>query len=302
LRPRGIFTLTFCALSAAAVWGQPTITEYPLPTASSNPAGIVKGADGNIWFTETAANKIGKITSGGFVTEYVVPTASSLPAGITAGLDGNIWFTEYNGNKIGRITPSGTVTDKPTKAAAYATEHNLWYPNEVRGNDYFTHRPAANIDFGNPEARRWFWEHLEPAFRAGMTGWWSDEADRDGENLFNNFQFLNMGRSLYDGQRSISTERVWSINRNYYAGALRYGYAEWSGDINTGFQSMAYQRKRMIATLNLGEPEWSMDTGGYNGHPTPENYARWMEFGAFVPFSPYMAAVTRSGSHGCTGP
>ena len=172
---------------------------------------------------------------------------------------------------------------QPTKAAAYATEHNLWYPNEIRGNDYFTHRPAANIDFGNAEARKWFWEHLEPAFRAGMTGWWSDEADRDGENLFNNFQFLNMGRSLYDGQRSISSERVWSINRNYYTGALRYGYAEWSGDINTGFQSMAYQRKRMIATLNLGEPEWSMDTGGYNGHPTPENYARWMQFGAFVP-------------------
>ena len=46
---------------------------------------------------------------------------------------------------------------------------------------------------------------------------------------------------------------------------------------------MAYQRKRMIATLNLGEPEWSMDTGGYNGHPNSENYARWMEFGAFVP-------------------
>ena len=46
---------------------------------------------------------------------------------------------------------------------------------------------------------------------------------------------------------------------------------------------MAYQRKRMIATLNVGEPEWSMDTGGYNGQPTPENYARWMEFGAFVP-------------------
>ena len=104
------------------------------------------------------------------------------------------------------------VDGQPTKAADYATEHNLWYPNEVRGNDYFTRRPAANIDFGKPEARKWFWDHLEPAFRAGMTGWWNDEADRDGENVFNNFQFMNMARSLYDGQRSISSERVWSIN------------------------------------------------------------------------------------------
>jgi alpha-glucosidase len=172
---------------------------------------------------------------------------------------------------------------QPTKAAEYATEFGYWYPNEVRGNDYFTHRPAANIDFGNPGARKWFWDHLEPAFRAGMAGWWNDEADQDGQNVFGNFQFMNMARAIYEGQRSVSSERVWSINRNYYAGALRYGYAEWSGDIRTGFQSMAYQRKRMIATLNVGEPQWSMDTGGFSGHPTPENYARWMEFGAFVP-------------------
>jgi len=94
---------------------------------------------------------------------------------------------------------------------------------------------------------------------------------------------MNMGRTLYEGQRSVSNERAWSINRNYYLGAVRYSYAEWSGDISTGFQSMAYQCRRMISTLNLGESEWSMDTGGFSGHPTPENYARWMEFAAFVP-------------------
>jgi alpha-glucosidase (family GH31 glycosyl hydrolase) len=176
-------------------------------------------------------------------------------------------------------TPDGS----PTKAAQYATEHNLWYPKEERGNDYFTHRPAANLDFGNPETRKWFWDNLVPAFKAGMAGWWSDEADRDGKNVFNNFQFMNMARALYEGQRAISNERAWSINRNYYIGAVRYSYAEWSGDIGTGFQTMAYQRRRMISTLDLGEPAWSMDTGGFNGHPTPENYARWMEFGAFVP-------------------
>jgi len=175
------------------------------------------------------------------------------------------------------------IDGQPTEAAAYATEHNLWYPNEVRGDDYFTHRPAANIDFGNPEARKWFWDHLVPAFRTGMAGWWNDEADENGRALFNNFQFMNMARSLYEGQRSISNERAWSINRNYYVGAVRYSYAEWSGDISTGFQSMAYQRRRMISTLDLGESAWSMDTGGFSGHPTPENYARWMEFGAFVP-------------------
>jgi len=171
----------------------------------------------------------------------------------------------------------------PTEASRYATEHNLWYPNEIRENDYVTHRLAGNLDFANPEARRWYWEHLIPSFKAGITGWWNDEADHTSKLLFNNFEHFNMARALYDGQRSISNERVWSINRNYYLGASRYGYAEWSGDITTGFPSMAYQRTRMIAALDLGLQHWSMDTGGFIGNPTPENYARWVEFATFVP-------------------
>ncbi len=175
------------------------------------------------------------------------------------------------------------VDGKPTEASAYATAHDFWYPDEKRTNDYFTHRLAGNLDFRKAPVRSWYWEHLRPAFQAGMTGWWNDEADYNDTTLFSNFQHLNMGRMLYEGQRADSSERVWSINRNYYLGAVRYGYAEWSGDVTTGFQSMAVQRRRMIATLNLGEPHWSMDVGGFAGHPTPQNYARWMQFGAFVP-------------------
>jgi alpha-glucosidase len=173
--------------------------------------------------------------------------------------------------------------NKPTEAAAYATEHNLWYPNEPVEPDYFSHRPARDLDFNVPLTRNWFWEHLRPAFQAGMVAWWDDEADVSYKTIFNNFQFLNMGRMLYDGQRADSNLRVWSINRAFYLGASRYGYAGWSGDIATGFASMAFQRRRMLAALDTGEFHWSMDTGGFSGHPSPENYARWVEFAAFVP-------------------
>lgn len=176
-------------------------------------------------------------------------------------------------------TPDG----QPTTQAQYASDHNFWYPKEPPIVDYFSHRLSKDINFADPAARTWFWQHMEPAFRSGIAGWWNDEADSNEILTFDNFQFLNMGRAEYEGQRSVSNERAWSINRNYYLGAVRYGYAEWSGDIDTGFQSMAYQRRRMIATLDLGEPEWSMDTGGFHGNPTPQNYARWMEFAAFVP-------------------
>jgi alpha-glucosidase len=179
-------------------------------------------------------------------------------------------------------------TNELDEAAAFAEAHGLWYPGEPPSKE----RPMIrNLDLGNPGARSWYWQHLEPAFDSGIVAWWNDEADHCYPNWpisreiynFNNFQFFNMGRMLYEGQRGHSDLRVWSLNRNYYLGAQRYGYAEWSGDIQTGFQSMQDQRARMLATLDLGEPHWSMDTGGFSGHPSPENYARWMEFGAFVP-------------------
>lgn len=172
---------------------------------------------------------------------------------------------------------------QPTAAAAYATDHDFWYPGEAASEDYFSHRMTRDIDFNNPDARSWFWEHLKPAFRSGMLGWWNDEADTIGSTTFNNFQFMNMGRMIYDGQRADSNLRVWSINRNFYLGASRYGYAGWSGDIQSGFASMALQPKRMLAALDTGEFNWSMDTGGFHGHPSPENYTRWIEFAAFVP-------------------
>jgi alpha-glucosidase len=185
------------------------------------------------------------------------------------------------------VYKNGSTTEMD-QAAAYADAHGFWYPDEPPLKGAPTIR---DLDFANPETRAWFWKHLEPAFEAGMTAWWNDEADSTYPNWpdsrdiysFNNFQFFNMGRMLYEGQRQHSDLRVWSINRNFYSGAQRYGYAEWSGDIETGFESMQDQRMRMLATLDLGEPHWSMDTGGFFSHPSAENYARWMEFAAFVP-------------------
>jgi streptogramin lyase len=96
------------------------ITEYTLPantlppgppgTSNSGPQTITVGSDGNLWFTETNNDKIGKITPAGVITEYPIP-AGSYPFAIVAGLDGNLWFTELHRNKVGRITPSGTLTE-----------------------------------------------------------------------------------------------------------------------------------------------------------------------------------------------
>jgi streptogramin lyase len=50
--------------------------------------------DGNLWFTEFMANKIGRITPSGTITEFVVPTASSEPQAIKGHIDGTIWLRD----------------------------------------------------------------------------------------------------------------------------------------------------------------------------------------------------------------
>jgi virginiamycin B lyase len=66
---------------------------------------ITTGPDGNLWFTENVAGKVGRVTPSGTITEFATPTSGSGPDFITTGLDGNLWFTEYNVGKIGKINP-----------------------------------------------------------------------------------------------------------------------------------------------------------------------------------------------------
>ncbi|MDC0710475.1 glycoside hydrolase family 31 protein [Stigmatella sp. ncwal1] len=170
-----------------------------------------------------------------------------------------------------------------TVQGQWARSNNCFYPGRADYNEYFSGRPANDVDFSKQTCRDWFWQHSRQMFDSGIAGWWNDEADEANGTLFDSLQHFNMQRALYDGQRAVSDQRVFSLNRNFYLGAQRYGYGMWSGDIDSGFASMAEQRTRMLTSVNLGETKWGMDIGGFNGDPSPENYARWMQFGAFVP-------------------
>jgi alpha-glucosidase len=148
--------------------------------------------------------------------------------------------------------------------------------------DYFSGKQVGRLNFNNPAVRKWYWESFalqEHSYEKGITGYWNDEADEYGGNLM----FMQMQRAEYEGQRAYNDKRVWSINRNFYTGAQRYAYGLWSGDIQSGFTSMANQRLFMLSSITLGVPWWGMDIGGFQSTPTSENYYRWIQFGAFVP-------------------
>jgi virginiamycin B lyase len=92
-------------------------------TTDHAPYQMTIGPDGNLWFTESAANRIGRIMlttslpgappQTVSVSEYCLTPSTQPPPenttndpfGITAGPDGNVWFTEQIGHRIGRINP-----------------------------------------------------------------------------------------------------------------------------------------------------------------------------------------------------
>ena len=128
-------TLAGLAVSAGPAASATAFTEYPL-AANSAPQGMAAGPDGNLWFVENTASKVGYITPKGAVTEFALAQYSA-PIAIAAGPDGNMWFTETN--KIGRVTHAGEITLFALPSGGFpqgitaGPDGNLWFAENFRG-------------------------------------------------------------------------------------------------------------------------------------------------------------------------
>jgi virginiamycin B lyase len=151
---RNIFVVLFCAsllsgcgLGAAFHWpaatqsalsypdahahtGKRSITVYPIPSGAS-PFGIVRGPDGNMWFTEQfPSGSIGRVTPSGVVTEFRVSKSGDEKC-IIAGR-GVLWFASNQSRLIGKISTSGHATTYTAPGiapycVALGSDANVWF-------------------------------------------------------------------------------------------------------------------------------------------------------------------------------
>lgn len=177
------------------------------------------------------------------------------------------------------------------------------------------------FDAYDPAARDIFWRHFRTGlFDTGIDGWWMDATEpsfREGftqrkqeartksagkthlgafHRYLNTYSLVWTG-DLYGRLRAAAPERrPLLFTRSAFAGQQRYGTAVWSGDIVASWETM---KRQLAAGVNLaasGFPYWTFDTGGFyvtdNGGIYPrgladpaykELYARWFQFGAFLP-------------------
>lgn len=122
------------ASQIAKVSSQGIVTEYRLPTGNAQP-GQMQFWGTMIWFTETAAHKLGRIDQNSQIVEFSLHSAPDQLA--TAGSEqqnGQLWFTEPTIRKVGLITFDGQISEFPLPATVSNLDTvtgdsvgNLWF-------------------------------------------------------------------------------------------------------------------------------------------------------------------------------
>jgi virginiamycin B lyase len=67
-----------------------------IPTAGAGLASITAGPDGNMWFTERAPRKIGRVDASGTFAEFPTPAGAPAPQQIFPGPNGTLWAIACN--------------------------------------------------------------------------------------------------------------------------------------------------------------------------------------------------------------
>jgi streptogramin lyase len=91
-------------VGAGPAAAQACATHVLHPANVAQPTSIVTGPDGNLWFTSSANDRIGRVDPD--TDQVTIFSGVGIePVGITAGPDGEVWFTSYGSNHVGRIDP-----------------------------------------------------------------------------------------------------------------------------------------------------------------------------------------------------
>jgi len=124
----------------------------PVPTGRAGPYDIVSGPDGNLWFTEFAANKIGRMTPAGGFAEYPLPNDPAAPTDHRRA--GQVDLVRRAARQPdGRLTIDGHLTEfaipyvapfvpKPYGVVA-GPDGNIWFTEEGSARSAGSRRPAC---------------------------------------------------------------------------------------------------------------------------------------------------------------
>lgn len=190
------------------------------------------------------------------------------------------------------------------------------YPIYEEGiaNDYYAKSPDGRVyvnavwpgdavypDFGSPNVRKWWGEHLRFYTDLGVGGIWNDMNEPASFNgplpddivftdegrpsthaEMHNVYGHNMARAAYEGWQNLTGKRPFVITRACYSGSQKYTTV-WTGDNQSLWTHL---RMAIPQQCNLGLSGIAFigaDIGGFGADTTPELLTRWIEAGCFSP-------------------
>jgi streptogramin lyase len=156
----GALVVLGAGVAGAAPIGQ--ITEFSAP--GTNPAQVVAGPDGNLWFSDRNG-AVGQITTSGTVTRFTSGlNPGSAVRSIVMGADGNMWFSDPGTTRaVGTINPT-THAISEFSSGLNAGSMPLGIAPGPDGNAWFTDSGTTKaIGMINPTT------HAIAEFSSGLT-------------------------------------------------------------------------------------------------------------------------------------
>lgn len=153
------------------------------------------------------------------------------------------------------------------------------------------HEPCGIVDFTSSAAIAWYQDRLRTLLRQGVGIFKTDFGEgvptdavaangMRGDALHNVYPLL-FNDAVADVTEEVHGHRVvWA--RSSFTGGQRH-CAQWAGDTNATFPSMASTLRGGLSYALSGVPYWSHDVGGFTGQPGDELMIRSAQFGALSP-------------------
>lgn len=148
------------------------------------------------------------------------------------------------------------------------------------------------VDITNPAAKKWYADKLESLLDLGVDTFKTDFGERiphanvvfhDGSDpmrihntysvVYNELVFRLLEKRFGKGEAVL-------FARSATAGGQRFP-VHWGGDCESTFEAMAETLRGGLSLTLSGFAFASHDIGGFEGHPPPEVYHRWVAYGIF---------------------
>jgi alpha-glucosidase (family GH31 glycosyl hydrolase) len=169
---------------------------------------------------------------------------------------------------------------------------------EARASNYnfavntYTDSPAADVRI--PAAYTWFETKLDTFVKMGVRGYKIDRGE-EGEqpDSAQNENVYLFHKLSYEGMAATYPNDFLMLARNVYDKSRQY-IAHWGGDSSADFSGLIASMKIGLRVGAMNFPIFGSDGGGYNGTPTKEVFARWLEFNAYTPMMEVMNGPNRT--------